>query len=126
MIQLIAAIKVLERYYTIHFISGLDLRNNALYAATSVINKSDMHDVLEKTHDQEEQYCQITIQKIKSAMMDPRVTLDEVLAVIRKIPNLEQVRMVQLKGLKKFDTRYKNDFNDTEEISGYNKGGFIF
>jgi len=125
--EVLAAILVLSKYYSISFLYKSELAEHALWAATSSIDPDEMQSWLGKAIAQENEYCTFSPQEVKLSADDEYVRKEDLLKLLRRIENFSDVRMIRLKVLKKFDPDYvpaKNSSASESDEIGVTKGGF--
>ncbi len=91
-----AAYRVLSLYYRVSFLSKGELAENALWAGTQTIDGHIMLSVFGKRIDQEEVYCKVTEQQLRSVQDDPFVTKDAVLDFLVGVEDVSAVRFLVL------------------------------
>ena len=101
--QIIAAYDILKEYYTIEFMKKDKLDQHALWAATSTIDPDSMQNWLGKNINQEDVYCRISNGEVFGSTIDPNVTKEELLCLLRKIEDFDDVRMIKLKVLQMYN-----------------------
>jgi hypothetical protein len=121
--QIIGSMDILRQYYTVEFVYTEDLDQHALWAATSTIDPDVMQNWLGKALNQEDLYCTITLREVLGSTIDPNVTMDELLNLLRHIENFKNVRMIKLKALKKFNPMFIKQ--KQKACIGIDIGGFI-
>ena len=121
--EVTAAIDILSKYYTISFLHKSELAEHALWSATNSIDPNVMQLQFGKAIAQEEIYCKFKPQEAYSAAEDAHVTKKEVIQVLRGIEDFEDVRMIKLAALKKYDPEYRG--STTSGMVGITKGGYV-
>mmetsp|Transcript_15588 Transcript_15588/g.23942 ORF Transcript_15588/g.23942 Transcript_15588/m.23942 type:complete len:680 (+) Transcript_15588:91-2130(+) len=112
--EIISSISVLDQYYDISFVRKSQLGCHALWSGTSSIDSTVMQEWFGKKINQEEFYCTFSKRDLYECMDDGGVTKEEVNRYLRKIEDVENVRMIRLKPLASY-----------ERGSGH-IGGFIY
>ena len=129
--QILASYDILSKYYTIEFINKHQLKDNALFAATSTIDSNVMQNWLGKALNQEDVYCTITPSEVYGSSIDSNVTKEEILGLLRRIENFYNVRMIKLKALQMYDPKFVVNSKTTigkkkkRKIIGVDRGGFV-
>jgi hypothetical protein len=121
--EVTAAINILSRYYTISFLHKSELSEHALWSATNSIDSSVMQRQFGKAIAQEEIYCTFKPQEAYSAADDAHISKKEVIRVLRRIEDFEDIRMMKLTALRKFDPEYRG--SKASGIVGITKGGYV-
>ena len=121
LIEIVAAYREISECYTIQFLTKEKLPNNVLWEGTSHIDVDKMQNILGKNPNQEEQYCKVTKRELDQMNMFGRVTKEDVISVYNKIDRVDDVRMIRLEVLHK----YNPDFTSRPKILGVDIGGFI-
>lgn len=103
-ISVVMHIETLSKYFALTFVHKNELKTNALWDATRTISSKEMNYVFGKVIDQEETYCRVTKQQIKTSSAGP-----EVLEMFDNIKEVDTVRMIRLTVLRKFHADYKPD-----------------
>ncbi len=101
--QIISAYDILKKYYTIEFMDKKQLHQHALWAGTSTIDSKAMQNWLGKSINQEDSYCTITYNEVFGSTIDPNVTKEELLHLLRMIENFYEIRMIKLKALQMYN-----------------------
>lgn len=127
--QIISAQNILFEYYTIEFLGMDQLQENTLWAATSTIDEEVMKIWLGKNIDQENLYCTFSEKDIMQSLDDGCVSKDDVLSVVRRIPHIQDIRMIKLKALQIYDPIDTRMDSMSEGVCdnelGFNIGGFL-
>ena len=121
--EVTAAIDLLSKYYTISFLHKSELSEHALWSATNSIDPNVMQRQFGKDIAQEEIYCTFKPQEAYSAAEDAHISKKDVIQVLRGIEDFEDIRMMKLTALKKFDPEYRG--SKASGIIGVTKGGFV-
>jgi len=121
--EVTAAIDTLSKYYTISFLHKSELAEHALWSATNSIDPDVMQRQFGKAIAQEEVYCKFKPQEAYSAAEDAHISKKEVIQVLRGIEDFEDIRMMKLTALKKFDPEYRG--STASDIVGVTKGGYV-
>ena len=121
--EVTAAIDLLSKYYTISFLHKSELSEHALWSATNSIDPNVMQRQFGKDIAQEEIYCTFKPQEAYSAAEDAHISKKDVIQVLRGIEDFEDIRMMKLTALKKFDPEYRG--SKASGIVGVTKGGYV-
>ena len=121
--EVTAAIDILSKYYTISFLHKSELAEHALWSATNSIDPNVMQLQFGKAIAQEEVYCKFKPQEAYSAAEDAHITKKEVIQVLRGIEDFEDIRMIKLTALKKYDPEYRG--STASGMVGVTKGGYV-
>ena len=121
--EVTAAIDLLSKYYTISFLHKSELSEHALWSATNSIDSNVMQRQFGKDIAQEEIYCTFKPQEAYSAAEDAHISKKDVIQVLRGIEDFEDIRMMKLTALKKFDPEYRG--SKASGIIGVTKGGYV-
>ena len=121
--EVTAAIDLLSQYYTISFLHKSELSEHALWSATNSIDSNVMQRQFGKDIAQEEIYCTFKPQEAYSAAEDAHISKKDVIQVLRGIEDFEDIRMMKLTALKKFDPEYRG--SKASDIIGVTQGGYI-
>lgn len=120
--EVAAAEQILSKYFQISFLHKSDLREHALWSATKTIDPETMQSWFGKAIDQEETYCTISPQEVKSAAEPDNIAKADLIKVLRGIEDFDDVRMIKLATLKKFDPECRGRSLRT---LGIEIGGFV-
>lgn len=121
--EVTAAIDLLSKYYTISFLHKSELSEHALWSATNSIDSNVMQRQFGKDIAQEEIYCTFKPQEAYSAADDAHISKKDVIQVLRGIEDFEDIRMMKLTALKKFNPEYRG--SKASGIIGVTKGGYV-
>eukprot|EP00956_Cyclotella_meneghiniana_P044896 scaffold342210_cov79-Cyclotella_meneghiniana.AAC.1 len=126
-VEVVACSNVLSKSFTISFMTKGELDEHTLWKATNTISAQSMQDWLQKKIDQEEEYCQLTRQKLVcgSAIGSNHVDKNDVLDVFGRIDNVEDVRMIKLTALRCFHPEFKQIQTNWPCRLGVDKGGYV-
>ena len=126
-VEVVACSNVLSKSFTISFMTKGELDEHTLWKATNTISAQSMQDWLQKKIDQEEEYCQLTRQKLVcgSAIGSNHVDKNDVLDVFGRIDNVEDVRMIKLTALRCFHPEFKQIQTNWPCHLGVDKGGYV-
>jgi len=121
--EVTAAIDILSKYYAISFLRKSELAEHALWSATNSIDPNIMQQEFKKAIAQEEIYCTFKPQEAYSAAEDAHISKKEVIQVLRGIEDFEDIRMIKLTALKKYDPEYRG--STASGMVGVTKGGYV-
>lgn len=94
--QLIAHQKLINKHYIISYLSRDDNDQSYLWKATETLDANELQ-IFGKQPDQDIKYCTIDIKNAKKLVDDLIVDPNTVLSHLKKIDNLENIRIIQLK-----------------------------
>lgn len=94
--EIVASSGKLSKYYSIAFLHKDELNDCALWTGTQSIDSGIMLSVFGKVIGQEEIYCVITEQQIKSMEDEPRVTKVDVLKFVETLDDISSIRFIAL------------------------------
>ena len=94
--ETVAAFHDLSFYYRVSFLTKDELAENALWAGTQTIDSSTMLSVFGKRLDQEEIYCRVTEQQLRSVEDEPHVRRSAVLDFLTGVKDVSAVRFLVL------------------------------
>ena len=94
--EIVAAHTTLSMYYNVSFLYKGDLEEVFLWAGTQSLDRSLMASVFGKELSQEEIYCVVTEQQIRSMEDEPHVTRADVKLFVKGLGDLSQIRFIVL------------------------------
>jgi hypothetical protein len=95
--ELVAAIGVLSKFYNISFLRGTELSEHALWRSTQDLPAGTMQRVFGKQINQEDMYCTFGEQYVNQCMENTRVTKVQVVEVLSRIEDFDDIRMIKCK-----------------------------
>ena len=94
--QIVINIEIISEIYCIEFVPIEDLKkSHKLWNATQIIPDSDFNNIFGKDKKQEEIYCVLTINQIKSSVQCKHIR-NKLISVMEKINNVTKIRMIKL------------------------------
>jgi len=94
--EIVALYGTLSLYYNVSFLRKGELEEVTLWAGTQSLDKDMMAMVFGKELSQEEIYCVVTEQQVRSMEDGPSVTKADVKSFIRRFDNLSEIRFIVL------------------------------
>ena len=97
--EVVATFGKLRRFYNIAFLRKGELETLALWSGTQTIDADKMQSIFGKRLSQEETYCSISLQQLKSMENDPDVSKAEIMNIARSLEDFADVRFIVLEPL---------------------------
>ena len=94
--EVVALTGKLSKLYDVSFLSRGQLHENALWAGTQTVDPSLMESVFRKQLSQEDIYCTITQQQLRTMQDEPHVTKAVMLDFVRRLGDVSAVRFIVL------------------------------
>lgn len=111
--EIVAALRILSQYYDISFLSSSQLSEHALWRSTQDLPADLMQKVFGKQLNQEDLYCTFGPRDVFECMEDTRVSKVQVVEVLSRIEDFDQIRMIKCQALRPNQQQQRN------------RGGFV-
>ena len=97
--EIVALYATLSLYYNVSFLRKGELGEIALWVGTQSLDRNTMASIFGKELSQEEIYCVVSQQQIRSMQDEPRVTKADVKFFVKGLGDLSEIRFIVLEVL---------------------------